>query len=248
MAEPLSPDHVFDFPADDPTLDVEDPNMEVEEDPEEEPAEAIPPVVGSPLESPPITPPPLSESSSNSELLLLLLLTGHSREDIETLYGSVRTLERGMRTYQTENVTTRTGVDRFRRRMDAFDINLAFIEQDATRTSDDALALQEERARDREENRRLKRRVDELEVSNTLAAMDQDRIEREFFSMRVWVSGFMSEVMGRDTIEARPTLGWNLEEINVTWAQLEKKQTRLRTYTKFLKEICSKSVETASQA
>ncbi|GJS35096.1 RNA-directed DNA polymerase [Tanacetum coccineum] len=43
-------------------------------------------------------------------------------------------------------------------------------------------------------------------------------------------------------------LGWHLEEIHVTWAYLEKKRTRLRTYTKSLKELCIQSVETASQA
>ncbi|GKB69075.1 hypothetical protein Tco_0930487 [Tanacetum coccineum] len=43
-------------------------------------------------------------------------------------------------------------------------------------------------------------------------------------------------------------LEWLLEEIHVTWAHLEKKQTRLRTYTKSLKELCIQSVETASQA
>ncbi|GJT81162.1 hypothetical protein Tco_1055504 [Tanacetum coccineum] len=43
-------------------------------------------------------------------------------------------------------------------------------------------------------------------------------------------------------------LGWNLEEIHVTWAHLEKKQTRLQTYTKSLKELCIQRVETASQA
>ncbi|GJW99851.1 hypothetical protein Tco_0183765 [Tanacetum coccineum] len=36
MAEPLSPDHVFNFPANDPTLELEDPAMEVEEDPIED--------------------------------------------------------------------------------------------------------------------------------------------------------------------------------------------------------------------
>ena len=30
--------------------------------------------------------------------------------------------------------------------------------------------------------------------------------------------------------------GWLLEEIHVTWAQLEKKQTRLRLYTNYLEE------------
>ncbi|GJW89451.1 hypothetical protein Tco_0164791 [Tanacetum coccineum] len=43
-------------------------------------------------------------------------------------------------------------------------------------------------------------------------------------------------------------LGWHLEEIHVTWAHLEKKWTRPRTYTKSLEELCSQSVETASQA
>ncbi|GJZ80945.1 hypothetical protein Tco_0645939 [Tanacetum coccineum] len=41
-------------------------------------------------------------------------------------------------------------------------------------------------------------------------------------------------------------LGWLLEEIYVTWAHLEKKWTRLRTYTKSMKKYCSQSVETAS--
>ncbi|GJV89132.1 hypothetical protein Tco_1533070 [Tanacetum coccineum] len=62
MAEPLSPNHVFDFSADDPTLNEEDSDMEFEEDheekPKDDPEEVIPPVVGSPPGSPPISPPP----------------------------------------------------------------------------------------------------------------------------------------------------------------------------------------------
>ncbi|GJV94635.1 putative reverse transcriptase domain-containing protein [Tanacetum coccineum] len=42
-------------------------------------------------------------------------------------------------------------------------------------------------------------------------------------------------------------LGWHLEEIHVTWAHLEKKQTRIRLYTKYLEEPRIQSVETASQ-
>ncbi|GJZ44265.1 putative reverse transcriptase domain-containing protein [Tanacetum coccineum] len=108
-----------------------------------------------------------------------------------------------MRTRQTEIAVTHTEVDR--RPMDAFNVDLGFIKCDVTRVSDDVLALQEDRARDREENMRLKRRMDELKVSNTLAAMDRDKIKKEFFSMRVWVSGFMYEVMGRGIVEARPS-------------------------------------------
>ncbi|GJZ97973.1 hypothetical protein Tco_0670426 [Tanacetum coccineum] len=41
-------------------------------------------------------------------------------------------------------------------------------------------------------------------------------------------------------------LNWHLKEIHVTWAHLEKKQTRLGTYTKSLNESCSQSVEMVS--
>ncbi|GJT59626.1 hypothetical protein Tco_1003159 [Tanacetum coccineum] len=40
-------------------------------------------------------------------------------------------------------------------------------------------------------------------------------------------------------------LGWILEEIHVTWAHLEKKWTRLRTYTKSLEDLCIQWLETA---
>ncbi|GJV95450.1 hypothetical protein Tco_1547027 [Tanacetum coccineum] len=41
-------------------------------------------------------------------------------------------------------------------------------------------------------------------------------------------------------------LGWFLEEINVTWARLEKKRTRLQLDTKSLEEIIIQTVEMAS--
>nr|GEW11166.1 putative ribonuclease H-like domain-containing protein [Tanacetum cinerariifolium] len=43
-------------------------------------------------------------------------------------------------------------------------------------------------------------------------------------------------------------LGWLLEEIHMTWAHLEKKWTRLRTYTKSLEYLCIQWLEMASQA
>ncbi|GKF48135.1 hypothetical protein Tco_0141386, partial [Tanacetum coccineum] len=42
-------------------------------------------------------------------------------------------------------------------------------------------------------------------------------------------------------------LGWILEKIHMTWAHLEKKQTRLRLYTKNHEELFTQSLETASQ-
>ncbi|GJW25167.1 hypothetical protein Tco_0038978 [Tanacetum coccineum] len=43
-------------------------------------------------------------------------------------------------------------------------------------------------------------------------------------------------------------LGWLLEEIHMAWAHLEKKQTRLRTSTKSLEDLCIQCVVMASQA
>ncbi|GJX07210.1 hypothetical protein Tco_0195142 [Tanacetum coccineum] len=153
MAEPLSLDHVFDFPADDLAHDFvdsymkfeevpeEEPEEDPEEEPEEDPEEVIPPVVASPPKSP-ITPPPLSESSSDSEFTAAPVTSN------ETLWvpppGST------FETRQTKSVVTRTGVDRIRRRMDTFDVDLGFIERDAIGTSDDVLALQEGSARDQD--------------------------------------------------------------------------------------------------
>ncbi|GKC90859.1 putative reverse transcriptase domain-containing protein [Tanacetum coccineum] len=208
MAEPLSPDHEFDFPAVDLTLDLKDPVMEVEEDPEEEPEEdpeeVIPPVAASPPGSSPIIPPPLSESSSDSEFTAPVTSNGTLWEPPS---GSI--FEAGEPSYVPslppyllgrEIAATRIWVDRVQRRMDAFDVDLGFIDQDATRTRDDVLALQEGRARDQEKIRKFERRVDALEVSNTLVAIDRDRMEREFFSMRVW----LSKVIGWGAVEARP--------------------------------------------
>ncbi|GKE73152.1 hypothetical protein Tco_1535193 [Tanacetum coccineum] len=42
-------------------------------------------------------------------------------------------------------------------------------------------------------------------------------------------------------------LGWHLEEIQVTWAHLEKKQTRLRLNTKNHEELFTQSLETVSR-
>ncbi|GJT32138.1 hypothetical protein Tco_0922557 [Tanacetum coccineum] len=229
MVEPLSPNHVFDFSVDDPAHNLEDPKEEFEEEPEEEPKEqpeeepnkGPEEVIG--VSS--ITPSPLSESSSDFKFTALVTadravwlppsgstfevggpsslssLPPHLlapdvkrlKEDTETIYGSVKTLERGMRTHQTEIAANHFGVDIVKRRMDAFDVDVGFIEMDATGTSDHALVIEEE-------NHRLMRRVDSLEVSNTLAAMSEYRIEREFSSLCVW----LTEMLGGDDVEARP--------------------------------------------
>ncbi|GKB35525.1 hypothetical protein Tco_0880467 [Tanacetum coccineum] len=145
MAELLSPDHVFDFPTNDPAHELEDPYIDVDEDPEEDPEEVIPSAVASPPGSPPISPPPLLEGpsfvSSAPPQLLGYEVKG-LREDTVTLYGSVRTFTRGMETRWIEIVTTRTRVNRVRRRIDVFDVDITFVEQATARVEDDVIAMQ----------------------------------------------------------------------------------------------------------
>ncbi|GJZ29459.1 retrovirus-related pol polyprotein from transposon TNT 1-94 [Tanacetum coccineum] len=123
---------------------------------------------------------------------------GRLRKDTETLYGSVRTLTRGMKTRRTEITTIRTGVDRIRRHMDAFNIDIALVEQATTR-------VEQDRIRDKAEIQRLSAQVESAEVSVTLAAMDRDHIERELYWIRGWFSGLQLEIIRRGAMEVYPS-------------------------------------------
>ncbi|GJS54765.1 hypothetical protein Tco_0628127 [Tanacetum coccineum] len=108
-------------------------------------------------------------------------LLGHElrylRQDTNALHGSVRTLVRGMETRKTVIITSCNRVDRVRRRVDAFDVDIAFLKQVTAIVEDDVLALQarakttearqlqaeQDRARDREEIQRLRTRLDAAE-------------------------------------------------------------------------------------
>nr|GEU83684.1 hypothetical protein [Tanacetum cinerariifolium] len=131
MVEPQSLDHVFNFPADDPILDLkDDPVLDFEEDPKEEEEdmeveENIPPVAALHAGSPPISPPPLPESSFDSDSAAPV--TADRTKDTDALQGSVRTLVRGMATHRTKIITGRNGVDSARRRVDTFDVDIEFV-------------------------------------------------------------------------------------------------------------------------
>ncbi|GJS19555.1 hypothetical protein Tco_0448187 [Tanacetum coccineum] len=192
MAEPLSPDHVFDFPEDDPALNEEEfeeeSKEEPEEEPEEEPKEELEDEPGDGPEDVTgvslITPPPLSDSEFTAPIAA-------DRAMWKLPSGS--TFESGVRgpANLSEDAATRTRVDSLSRHMDAYDVDMVLIERDATRTTDHVLALEED-------NHRLRRHVDSLEVSGTLATRSRDRIEREFASLRAWVT----ERLGGGAVEA----------------------------------------------
>ncbi|GJZ73298.1 putative reverse transcriptase domain-containing protein [Tanacetum coccineum] len=78
---------------------------------------------------------PSSVSSAPPHLL------GHKlrclRQDTDALHDSVRTLVRGMETRRTEIITTRNKIDRVWRRMHAFDVDIAFLEQATARVEDE---------------------------------------------------------------------------------------------------------------
>ncbi|GJW80335.1 retrovirus-related pol polyprotein from transposon TNT 1-94 [Tanacetum coccineum] len=69
----------------------------------------------------------------------------------------------------------------------------------------------------------------------------------KFLLPRLGMKSMTSESLKRLQEEENEYLafGRHLEEIHVTWAHLEKKQTRLGTKTKTLENLCSQSLETA---
>ncbi|GJV45615.1 hypothetical protein Tco_1430151 [Tanacetum coccineum] len=71
------------------------------------------------------------------------------------------------------------------------------------------------------------------------------------FGYRAWSNcawcALMADGTHQSDIRRFLALGWLLEEIHVTWAHLEKIQTRLQTYTKSFKDLCKQWLKTASQ-
>ncbi|GKC81105.1 hypothetical protein Tco_1136822 [Tanacetum coccineum] len=204
MASPLSPDHVFDFPEDDSAHDIEEfeeepeeePKDEPEEEPEEEADEGPKEVTG----VSPINPPPLSESSSDSEFTSPVTASrthcmppsGSTFEVGGPLTAS--SLPPHLLGREAEIDAARSRVDGLNDRMETYDYDLGFIERDTTRTSNKVLVLEDE-------GHMMKRRLDSLEASHTLIAMDRERLERYIYNMRVW----MAERMGWGAMEARPS-------------------------------------------
>ncbi|GJT51327.1 hypothetical protein Tco_0977484 [Tanacetum coccineum] len=80
----------------------------------------------------------------------------------------------------------------------------------------------------------------DMDLSNHSPQRDDDAIGFGNVSGRQCPSYTIDEVF--------LALGLLLEEIHVTWAHLEKKRTRLRTYTKSLEDLSMQWLETASQA
>ncbi|GKC24670.1 hypothetical protein Tco_1026820 [Tanacetum coccineum] len=87
---------------------------------------------------------------------------------------------------------------------------MMFGARDATRTNDKVLAL-------KDDGRRLRWRLDSLEASHTLMAMNRERLEREFYSMWVW----MAERIGWGSTEARPSHSINVLAVYETTQLLE---------------------------
>nr|GEV08659.1 putative reverse transcriptase domain-containing protein [Tanacetum cinerariifolium] len=210
--DPLSLDYVFDFPDDDLALNVEEePEEELDMDVEED----IPPIVWVPPSGS-----TFHVGGPSSVTLTQPHLLGHEvrrlRRDIDTLHGSIRTLVRGIGACQTKISTSGTRVDRIWKHMDAFDVDITFLNQSTARVEDDVTALQahaetavarqlqaeQDRASDREKIKRLRARLDSTKVSATLAAMDRDMIERDLYSIRVCLSGLQSEMIRRGIVEA----------------------------------------------
>nr|GEU49477.1 hypothetical protein [Tanacetum cinerariifolium] len=182
MAELLSPDNVFDFSDDDPTLNLEDdPELDIEEDPEmdidDDQEMDVPHVVAPLVGSPPISPPPLSESSSNFDIAAPV--TSDKTLWVPSI-GSTFEIRRPSSVTPTPPHLLEHELRSLRQDTDA-------LHGSATdRVESDVLALQarvetvearllqaeQDRIRDREEVQRLKTRVELAKISATLGAVE----------------------------------------------------------------------------
>ncbi|GJX70918.1 hypothetical protein Tco_0308089 [Tanacetum coccineum] len=109
----------------------------------------------------------------------------------------------------------------------------------------------------------------EIEQYNSLSDLEKEHMKSVYLrnkeDKRIGVEYVMSKILGfyKECLKLGPeyvtgmddegevtflALGWLLEEIHETWAHLEKKQTRLRTYTKSFEDFCIQWLETVSQA
>ncbi|GJU90850.1 DNA helicase [Tanacetum coccineum] len=74
---------------------------------------------------------------------------------------------------------------------------------------------------------------------------EQRRLTRSFAT---WLLDVGNYKIGTPELMRYFAFGRHLDDLHVTWAHLEKKRTRLQTNTKTLEDLCSQSLETASQA
>nr|GFA03660.1 hypothetical protein [Tanacetum cinerariifolium] len=82
----------------------------------------------------------------------------------------------------------------------------------------------------------------------TVSELDQDGVKNITTALELLApsGGGLILYQSYGNLYAMTALGWLLKEIYMIWAHLEKKRTRLRLYTKSLKEIIIHTVETAS--
>ncbi|GKC08913.1 hypothetical protein Tco_1000523, partial [Tanacetum coccineum] len=118
----------------------------------------------------PSTPPPVSKSSSNFEVAPIIA---------------------------TEIDANSYGIIKIGRRMDAFDKDLGHEVQFSNNVEHRVTMLDNS---DQEKLAKMERCLDSLETSYTLEMRDQERLEREFYCMQVWVF----ERLGWVALEARP--------------------------------------------
>nr|GEU74934.1 hypothetical protein [Tanacetum cinerariifolium]GEY32037.1 hypothetical protein [Tanacetum cinerariifolium] len=218
MAKPLSPNHVFNFLADNPVLDLEDdPVLDVENDTKKDPEEEkdmdikedILDVFAPHAGSPPISRPPISQSLSSSDSVDPITVdrtfwvptsgsTFEIRGPSSVSSPPLHLLRHVVRRLKEDNEILYGSVRTLTQGMETCQTEIATT-RTGSKTGSETVEIQ-----------RLRAQVESTEVSATLAAMDKELIKRELYWIRGWFSRLQLEITRRGAIEARPT-----ESINV---------------------------------
>nr|GEU48901.1 hypothetical protein [Tanacetum cinerariifolium] len=193
----------------------EDPEKEPEEGPKEEEefkekekeidinlddeineAEVISPyeMMGSP-KTPPHKPDTSSDSEGESSSAAYVdgdgdsLTPGYMRRDINCLFGLVQSLSRWLHAHALAQDMEKENYRRYAK----LDLDLGVKEQFSSRVEHRVTVLEDRfikfgDAKDREENKKLKRELEETRLS-------RDRVERDLYRMRVWAHEFYGEMV-----------------------------------------------------
>nr|GFA08240.1 hypothetical protein [Tanacetum cinerariifolium] len=189
---------------------------ELEEELEVDAEEDAPPAATPPIGSP-ITPPPLLESSSDSKVVALVVTNRthemhllRLREDIEMLFSNVKYLERSEKRLQNK-IDANSSRVRLVERRNALDQDLSHEVQITSGVKGRVARLEDNDQEKMDKTEKIEKRFEMLETNYASVLSDRDRLEREFYCMRVWVSERLGcgamDACPDDSIDVLDTLG-----------------------------------------
>lgn len=128
------------------------------------------------------------------------LVPSYMRRDINSLYGKVKVLERQMVVRELEGERSLSRDRLAHNRMNLLDLDLGLVErqQDKNKSEVDVLGKRVREWDDeglRVENKKLKHRLEDVELSREFDRMTNERLEKDLYEMRRWAYDHWEEMI-----------------------------------------------------